>query len=113
MRKPRYVSFPYVALFFTLTTFSGISPAQDVSHAGQNMADMKFVQFPGMPACSTGSVQSGDPSKGPSVILAKVATGCTFPWHWHTPNEHLMFVSGLATVQMKDGKPPVPSSMLR
>ena len=105
MRKRRYFSFHYPALLLTLTAFSGVSSGQEVSHAGHNVADMKFVQFPGMPACSTGSVQSGDPSKGPSVILAKVATGCTFPWHWHTPAETLMIVSGVARVEMKDGKP--------
>lgn len=78
----------------------------DADHAaGQNMADMKFGPFPGMPTCSTGSVQNGDPGKGPSFILAKAKTGCTFPWHWHTPNEHIMMVSGVARIEMKDGKP--------
>ena len=72
---------------------------------GLNMADMKFVAFPGMPTCATGSVQSGDPTKGPSIILAKMAAGCSFPWHWHTPNEHLMMVSGAGRLEMKDGKP--------
>jgi quercetin dioxygenase-like cupin family protein len=66
---------------------------------------MKFVTVPGLPACALNSVQSGDPTKGPSIILAKVATGCTIPWHWHTPNEHLMMVSGVARVEMKDVKP--------
>jgi quercetin dioxygenase-like cupin family protein len=73
--------------------------------AGRNMAEMKFVTVPGLPTCSPGSVQSGDPTKGPSIILAKVAAGCSIPWHWHTPNEHLMIVSGVARVEMKDGKP--------
>ena len=75
-------------------------------HPGvQNMAGMKFGMVPGMPTCSTGSVQSGDPSKGPSIILAKTAAGCSVPWHWHTPNEHLMMVTGVARLEMKDGKP--------
>lgn len=65
----------------------------------------KFVNFPGLPACMTGSVQSGDPTKGASVILAKAASGCTVPWHWHTADEQLMIVSGSASVSMKDGKP--------
>lgn len=72
--------------------------------AGRNMAEMKFVTVPGLPTCSPGSVQSGDPTKGPSIILAKVAAGCSIPWHWHTPNEHLMIVGGVARVEMKDGK---------
>lgn len=73
--------------------------------AGQNVPEMKFTTMPGLPTCATGSVQSGDPGKGPSIILAKVATGCAIPWHWHMPIEHLMMVSGVARLEMKDGKP--------
>jgi quercetin dioxygenase-like cupin family protein len=65
----------------------------------------KFVNFPGLPKCMTGSVQNGDPSKGASVILAKSATGCKVPWHWHTATEQLMMVSGTGKVEMKDGSP--------
>src|SRR6266581_4066773 len=72
---------------------------------GRNMSEMKFVMVPGLPTCTPGSVQAGDPSKASSVILAKLATGCSIPWHWHTPNEHLMIVSGTARVEAKDGKP--------
>jgi len=69
------------------------------------MTEMKFVTVPGLPTCSPGSVQSGDPTKGPSIILAKVAAGCSIPWHWHTANENLMLVSGIAHLEMKEGKP--------
>jgi len=72
---------------------------------GRNMADMKFTPLPGLPTCAKGSVQSGDPAKGPSIILGKMETGCSIPWHWHTPSEHLMMVSGAARLEMKDGKP--------
>ena len=71
---------------------------------GTNMATMKFANVPPLPTCATASVASGDPTKGPSFILAKGAAGCTFPWHWHTPNEHLMIISGEASLQMKDGE---------
>jgi quercetin dioxygenase-like cupin family protein len=27
------------------------------------------------------------------------------PWHWHTPSEHVMVVSGTVSLQMKDGQP--------
>jgi len=73
--------------------------------ANLNMAQAKLVTFPGFPTCATGAVVNGDPAKGPSIILSKVAPGCSVPWHWHTPNEHLMIVSGVATAQMKDGQP--------
>lgn len=68
-------------------------------------ATSKFANFPGLPKCLMGSVQSGDPSTGPSVILGKASTGCVIPWHWHTASEQLMIVSGVAKVGMKDGKP--------
>jgi quercetin dioxygenase-like cupin family protein len=69
------------------------------------MAEVKFAPVPGLPTCAPGFVQSGDPTKGPSVILANVAAGCAIPWHWHTPNEHLMIVSGVVRLEGKDGKP--------
>jgi quercetin dioxygenase-like cupin family protein len=71
---------------------------------GQNMSEMKLSGFPGLPTCTTGAVLNGDPSKGPSIILAKAAAACVIPWHWHTPSEHLMLVSGVAKAEMKDGK---------
>jgi quercetin dioxygenase-like cupin family protein len=68
-------------------------------------ATSKFVNLPGLPKCGTMSVQNGDPSKGPSVILTKTAAGCTVPWHWHTASEQLMVVSGSGKVEMKEGSP--------
>ena len=68
-------------------------------------ATSKFVNFPGLPTCMTGSVQHGDPGSGASVILAKSTTGCTVPWHWHTADEQLMIVNGSAKVSMKDAQP--------
>ena len=98
-------------LFWTLSSLAVIlfvtasARAQEMTaQPGTNMATMKFVTVPPFPTCATASVQSGDPTKGPSFILAKGTAGCTFPWHWHTPNEHLMIVSGAASLQMKDGK---------
>jgi quercetin dioxygenase-like cupin family protein len=44
--------------------------------------------------CSAAGIETGDPTKGPSIIVEKFAPGCAIPWHWHTPNEHVMMVSG-------------------
>ena len=85
-----------------LVNGSGVLLAQEP--AAMNTSQMKFGEFPGMPTCATGAVVSGDPSKGASIILAKMKPGCKFPWHWHTPNESVMIVSGQAEAQMKDGK---------
>jgi quercetin dioxygenase-like cupin family protein len=72
---------------------------------GRNIEEIKFVPVPGLPTCAPGFVQSGDPTKGPSIILGKLAAGCVIPWHWHTPNEHLMIVSGMVRVEARDQKP--------
>lgn len=77
--------------------------------AARNMAEMKFATVPGLPTCTTGSVQTGDPAKEPFIILIKMATGCSIPWHWHTAGENLMIVSGTGRIEMKDG----PSLTLR
>jgi quercetin dioxygenase-like cupin family protein len=73
--------------------------------SGRNVIQMKLTTIPGLPTCVKGSVQSGDPTKGSSVIFAKIPTGCSIPWHWHTPNEHVMIVAGVARMEMKNGKP--------
>lgn len=104
MVRLQHVSWPSVTLLVVLSLSSPARAQVEAHSAGQNMADMKFVHIPGQPACSTGSVQSGDPTKGPSIILGKVADGCVFPWHWHTPNEHLMMVAGVGRAEMRDGQ---------
>ena len=73
----------------------------------RKMSDNQFAPVPGMPSCTTAAVETGDPSKGPAVLLAKATSGCLIPWHWHTPAETLMIVSGSAKMQMKDGKTDV------
>lgn len=93
-----------LALSSTAPVHGQEPPAAGVA---RNTADMTFVNIPGMPTCATGAVQSGDPSTGGSIIFGKLAAGCAFPWHWHTPTETLMIVSGVAHAQMKDGSPAV------
>jgi quercetin dioxygenase-like cupin family protein len=70
----------------------------------RKLSENKFAATPGLPSCIPGAVQSGDPSKGPSVIAFKATAGCVVPWHWHTPTEQLMIVSGSAKLQMKNGR---------
>ncbi len=68
----------------------------------RKMSENSFAPMAGLPSCATAAVESGDPSKGPSVLLGKGSAGCLIPWHWHTPTEHVMIVSGSAKVEMKD-----------
>lgn len=55
--------------------------------------------------CSAGGVETGDAAKGPSIIVEKWDPGCVIPWHWHTPNEHLMMVSGTFLLEIQGGQP--------
>jgi quercetin dioxygenase-like cupin family protein len=72
-------------------------------------AGSKFGNLPGLPTCATLSVQRGDPTKGAAVILIKSTSGCKIPWHWHTSVESLMFVSGKAKLEMRNGAISVSS----
>ena len=77
--------------------------------AGHPMAvspqSMKFIEIPNMPACATAAILRGDPRSGPAWVLLKLASGCRVPFHWHTPNEELVVISGRGTLAMKDGPP--------
>jgi quercetin dioxygenase-like cupin family protein len=58
-------------------------------------ADIKWGEHPfvkGAKMC----VQSGDPAKGPAVLLMKFPKGMTVPAHWHTSDETVTVVSGSA-----------------
>jgi quercetin dioxygenase-like cupin family protein len=67
-------------------------------------ASAKFGAIPNAPKCFTVAVERGDPNAGPSVLLARFAAGCVAPFHWHTPSETVMVVSGSLELQMKDAK---------
>jgi quercetin dioxygenase-like cupin family protein len=99
--------FPVIIGMWMILTFAAITHGQVMAgmSTGRNAAEMKFTTIPPLPTCATASVQNGDPSKGASIIYARAQAGCTIPWHWHSPNEHLMIVSGVARVEMKDAKP--------
>lgn len=103
MSNPRKVWFAVLSVTLALSV-ADFALAQEAHPSGQNVSEMKFVMFPGTPTCVSGSVVSGDPSKGPSIFLAKAKAGCAFPWHWHTPNENLMIVTGTARLEPKGGK---------
>ena len=81
--------------------------ATDAAAMARNVGDQKFDHIPGTPDCMLGTALSGDPGKGAALLMAKFASGCTVPWHWHTPDEHLMLASGVGRVEMKDTKPVV------
>lgn len=90
-------------LLLATIAFLCIAGAEDMGVI-RKQSDNKFAPLAGMPACVTMAVESGDPSKGASIITFKGTAGCLIPWHWHTPTEHVMIVSGSAKVEMKGGK---------
>jgi quercetin dioxygenase-like cupin family protein len=99
----RVVACVGLLLFFVGLTFTH-SVAQD-KPVYVPSATNKFGGLPVIPACTTVAGLSGDPSKGAAVLQLRSTSGCVIPWHWHTSNENLMFVSGTAQVAMKDGAP--------
>ena len=80
---------------------AGAAPSSDTPVA-QNVGADKFQKVPGLPDCLTVAVEQGDPGKDASLLLVKTTAGCKVPWHFHTPNEQLMMVSGIGRVEMKD-----------
>src|SRR5580704_11320610 len=56
---------------------------------------------PALPTCGVGDVRDGNPGTGSAVIYIKFQPGCVTPWHWHTPNERVIMVSGSAKAEMK------------
>ncbi len=70
-----------------------------------NAAEQKFINLPAAPTCAWGAVENGDPMHTASLILVKLTAGCSVPWHWHTPDEHVMMVSGIGQLQMQGAKP--------
>lgn len=66
---------------------------------------LKFTPIPGMPSCSSAAILRGDPRSGPAWVLLKLTSGCRVPWHWHTPTEDLLVISGQGAMEMKDGPP--------
>lgn len=97
--KAKLILLPIVFLLLVVS----YADAQEMSHGG-NAADRKLTTIPPLPTCARGAVMSGDPSQGNTIIYASIATGCTIPWHWHTPTEHVMISAGTARIDVK-GEP--------
>ena len=93
-----------VCFTFAALSLTAQSP-EPLPMAYKAAATTTFGNHPALPTCSTIAVQDGDPTQGPSVIMIKAEAGCVIPWHWHTPNERLIIVSGSAKGEMKDMKP--------
>jgi quercetin dioxygenase-like cupin family protein len=87
MRNPR------VMIFFLL--LGQFSPAQSQEHKN-----------PVLPSCFAAALKDGNPDTGPAIVHLKFQPGCVIPWHWHTPNERVIVISGSAKAEMR-GMDPV------
>jgi quercetin dioxygenase-like cupin family protein len=106
MSKSRwYAAGPGLAAILLVLGTARAQPAADQAGA-RNMSEVRFGPSAGLPTCVQIASESGDPAHGAFVALGRAKTGCAVPWHWHTGNEQLLIVEGIARVQMKDmGKP--------
>lgn len=106
--RGRFVRMAGWFIVLVVAFFAGPTPPTNAGETPEmamiEPQNLKFAPVPGIPSCATAAPVRGDPSKGPSVLLIKLASGCRVPWHWHTANEQLMIVSGTGTLEMKDGK---------
>ncbi len=80
---------------------AGVMPSSDTTAFVAPAGSTKFMNLPFLPRCMMGSIKQGDPRIGPSVVLARIASGCVIPWHWHSANTRLIFLSGYGTHTMK------------
>lgn len=100
-----------LTVLLTLSVCVGIVAAQNTDQPIINpKAGAKFTPIPNAPECFTIALEKGDPTKGPSVILARFAPHCAAPFHWHTPSETAMVASGTLETQMKGDKAIVAHS---
>src|SRR5579872_297942 len=94
------IYFGAMRIFAVLLASLCVAQAEDMGVL-RKLSENKLAPMAGLPSCTNLAVESGDPSKGPSVIVFKATPGCVIPWHMHTPTEHVMIVSGSAKVEMK------------
>src|SRR5262245_60494212 len=87
-------------LFMLATAARGADAPQMIA---VNPQTLKFIQIPNMPKCATAAILRGNPRSGPAWVLLKLASGCRVPFHWHTPNEEMLVISGQGTLSMKEG----------
>lgn len=92
-------------LLFLVVATSALAQGPGERPIVNKEATAKFATAPNRPECFQSLVESGDPSKGPSVLLVKLDPACVVPWHWHTPTEHIMLVTGILGLQAKGEKP--------
>jgi quercetin dioxygenase-like cupin family protein len=68
-------------------------------------ATAQLASVANVPECITAVANRGNPDNGPTFFFTRTTPGCIAPWHWHTPNEQVMMVSGIFRMEMQGEKP--------
>jgi quercetin dioxygenase-like cupin family protein len=80
------------------TSRSDLPVQESVIRSGQQNT---FNTSSVLPDWYTYAVERGNPEAGPSVTYSKLAAGCKVPWHTHSANAQVLFVSGAFQLHMK------------
>lgn len=95
-----------VTEYGAVLAFVGVVPITSQTPASPPAADIRKLSTTLRGSgCSAAGIEKGDAAKGPSIIVEKFEPGCAIPWHWHTPNEHLMMVSGTFLLEIHGEQP--------
>ena len=70
-------------------------------YVGARVVKTQPAEF--VPSCTQLASLRGDPAKEAAHIFARADSNCVIPWHWHTPIEEVMMISGRARVDMRNG----------
>ena len=95
-----------VFFLFALFCFTAVAVAQESGGpvAPNKLAAAKFVTLPNVPDCFTVAVERGDPGKGPSSVMVKMAPACDSRTHWHSADASVLAVSGATRLEIKGEK---------
>jgi quercetin dioxygenase-like cupin family protein len=92
---------PRLRLAILLLGIASLSPAQTKNHGVvRPLSDVKFLPDDDV-KCLFSTVETGDPSKGPSTIILKAPPNCLVPWHYHTAAEQLIVTDGTVRTEME------------
>ncbi len=100
MRLNRFGGILLLAMTMAVSGYAQTQPSP-----GEGGVHKLSTALGGKVGCPAEGVEMGDAAKGASIIVERWSKGCVIPWHWHTPNEHVMMVSGRLKFEMKDEKP--------
>jgi quercetin dioxygenase-like cupin family protein len=103
--RSKFLRIVPLAVIFLAAVASLSSPEQ---HHGvvRPLSEVKFEQDSDS-KCLSGTLETGDPDKGPSTFILRAAPDCKVPLHYHTAEEQLFVVRGDVKTGMEGVTPRV------